>query len=202
MYVHNSRHFSEPSLQGWAFFENAGGSYPCKQFVDRLTEFYLKNKVQPYYPYPASIRAGEMMDASYRRMAEYLNVDASEIHFGPSTTQNVYVLANAMRPMWQDGDEIIVSCQDHEANAGAWRRLADRGMKVVEWHVDKETGLLDLEDLGRLVFEPDQDGGLSPLLQCDRPYEPRDRNQSNERMPMGRSVSWTGWPLPRMVSLI
>ncbi len=139
--------FSEPSLKGWAFFENAGGSYPCKQFVDRLTEFYMKNKVQPYYPYPASMRAGEMMDASYHRMAEYLNVEASEIHFGPSTTQNVYVLANAMRPMWQEGDEIIVSCQDHEANAGAWRRLAERGMKVVEWHVDKETGLLGLDIL-------------------------------------------------------
>ena len=142
--------FAEPTLQGWAFFENAGGSYPCTQFIHKLTDFYMKNKVQPYYPYPASNKAGKMMDASYQRMAEYLNVDASEIHFGPSTTQNVYVLANAMRPMWKDGDEIIVSCQDHEANAGAWRRLADRGMKVVEWHVDKETGLLRLEDLDRL----------------------------------------------------
>ncbi len=142
--------FAEPTLQGWAFFENAGGSYPCTQFIDKLTDFYMKNKVQPYYPYPASNKAGEMMDASYQRMAEYLNVDAEEIHFGPSTTQNVYVLANAMRPMWKDGDEIIVSCQDHEANAGAWRRLADRGMKVVEWHVEKETGLLRLEDLDRL----------------------------------------------------
>jgi selenocysteine lyase/cysteine desulfurase len=142
--------FSEPSLQGWAFFENAGGSYPCKQFIDRLTDFYMKNKVQPYYPYPASLRAGEMMDASYHRMAEYLNVEASEIHFGPSTTQNVYVLANAMRPMWQEGDEIIVSCQDHEANAGAWRRLADRGIKVVEWHVDKETGILAPDTLNGL----------------------------------------------------
>jgi selenocysteine lyase/cysteine desulfurase len=142
--------FSEPSLQGWAFFENAGGSYPCRHFVDRLTEFYMKNKVQPYYPYPASMRAGEMMDASYQRMAEYLNVEASEIHFGPSTTQNVYVLAHAMRPMWEEGDEIIVSCQDHEANAGAWRRLADRGMKVLEWHIDKETGLLGLDTLKSL----------------------------------------------------
>ncbi len=142
--------FEEPSLQGWAFFENAGGSYPCIQFINRLTSFYLKNKVQPYYPFPASMLAGELMDESYKRMAEYLNVEASEIHFGPSTTQNVYVLANAMRPMWIDGDEIIVSCQDHEANAGAWRRLADRGIKIVEWHVDKEKGLLSLEDLDGL----------------------------------------------------
>ena len=145
--------FSEPTLQGWAFFENAGGSYPCIQVITRLTNFYMKNKVQPYYPYPASTLAGELMDASYKRMAAYLNVEASEIHFGPSTTQNVYVLANAMRPMWKDGDEIIVSCQDHEANAGAWRRLAEKGMNIVEWHVDSETGLLSLDELEGLFSD-------------------------------------------------
>lgn len=142
--------FSEPSLDGWAFFENAGGSYPCREVIERLTSFYMKNKVQPYYPYPASIKGGELMDEAYTRMAGYLNVDPAEIHFGPSTTQNVYVLANAMRPIWEDGDQIIVSCQDHEANAGAWRRLADRGMELVEWHVNKDSGLLDLEDLQSL----------------------------------------------------
>ena len=143
--------FSEPTLDGWAFFENAGGSYPCNHFIKRLTNFYLKNKVQTHYPYPASALAGELMDASYQRIAEYLNVDATEIHFGPSTTQNVYVLANALRPMWNTGDEIIVSCQDHEANAGAWRRLDQRGIKVVEWHVNEKSGLLSLEDL-KILF--------------------------------------------------
>ena len=29
--------FGDPSLAGQAFFENAGGSYPCRQVVDRLT---------------------------------------------------------------------------------------------------------------------------------------------------------------------
>ena len=145
--------FSEPSLQGWAFFENAGGSYPCIQVVDRLTDFYKKNKVQPHYQYPASLKAGALMEASYRRMAAALNVDPEEIHFGPSTTQNVYVLAHAMRPMWQEGDEIIVSCQDHEANSGAWRRLAKQGMKIVEWHVDPDTGSLDTSVLQGLLTE-------------------------------------------------
>ncbi|MDC6350772.1 aminotransferase class V-fold PLP-dependent enzyme [Zeaxanthinibacter sp. PT1] len=145
--------FSEPGLEGWAFFENAGGSYPCKQVIDKLNSFYTENKLQPYYPYPASTRAGEQMDLSYRRMAEYLNADPSEIHFGPSTTQNIYVLANAMRPMWKEGDEIIVSCQDHEANAGAWRKLADRGIRVIEWHVDREDGTLHVEALKRLFSD-------------------------------------------------
>ncbi|MFD1314772.1 aminotransferase class V-fold PLP-dependent enzyme [Namhaeicola litoreus] len=142
--------FSEPTLEGWAFFENAGGSYPCHQVVDRLNNFYTKNKVQVNYPYPASTLAGKLMNNSYKRMADFLNVDESEIHFGPSTTQNIYVLANAMRPMWENGDEIIVSCQDHEANAGAWRRLAERGIKINEWHVDPQNGLLSMVELKKL----------------------------------------------------
>ncbi|MEP4146119.1 MAG: aminotransferase class V-fold PLP-dependent enzyme [Halioglobus sp.] len=143
--------FSEPSLQGWAFFENAGGSYTCQQVIDRLLTFYTQTKVQPYYPYPASIEAGERMDEAYTRLAAYLNVGDDELNFGPSTSQNVYVLANALRPMWSDGDEIIVSCQDHEANAGAWRRLEDRGLVIKEWHVDKETGRLDVDELDALI---------------------------------------------------
>ena len=145
--------FSEPTLQGWAHFENAGGSYPCIQVVNRLMDFYMKNKVQVHYPFPASTLAGNLMDASYSRLAGYLNADASEIHFGPSTTQNIYVLANAMRPMWKKGDEIIVSCQDHEANAGAWRNLGKRGIKIIEWHVNSETGLLEIEELKSLFSE-------------------------------------------------
>ena len=145
--------FTEPTLKGWAHFENAGGSYPCIQVVNRLMDFYMKNKVQVHYPFPASTLAGNLMDASYPRLAGYLNADASEIHFGPSTTQNIYVLANAMRPMWKKGDEIIVSCQDHEANAGAWRNLGKRGIKIIEWHVNSETGLLEIEELKSLFSE-------------------------------------------------
>ena len=143
--------FKEATLKGWAFFENAGGSYPCRQVINRLTDFYMKNKVQVYYPFPASTLAGNLMDVSYKRMADYLNVDETEIHFGPSTTQNVYVLANAMRPIWNNDDEIIVSCQDHEANAGAWRKLTKQGITIVEWHVNSKTGMLELKDLKNLL---------------------------------------------------
>jgi selenocysteine lyase/cysteine desulfurase len=145
--------FSEPTLQGWAFFENAGGSYPAAATVRRLHEFYLKTKVQPYGPYPASRRAGALMDESFERLATCLNVDRDEVHFGPSTSMNTYVLANALRPLMGSGDEIIVTNQDHEANSGAWRRLAETGITVREWRVDPQTGHLDSADLDRLLSE-------------------------------------------------
>jgi len=143
--------FQEPSLKGWAFFENAGGSYTCQQVIDRLLSFYTKTKVQPYYNFPASDEAGRKMDEAYSRLSAYLNVGEDELNFGPSTSQNVYVLANALRPMWEKGDEIVVSCQDHEANAGAWRRLEQRGIVVKDWSIDAKTGLLNVADLDTLV---------------------------------------------------
>ena len=54
--------FSQPSLQGQAFFENAGGSYTCGAVIDRLHRFYTERKVQPYAPYAASRLGGEEMD--------------------------------------------------------------------------------------------------------------------------------------------
>lgn len=145
--------FEEPSLDGWGFFENAGGSYACQQVIARLNRYYTQTKVQPYYSYPTSQKAGAAMDESYRRLAAYLNVGEDEIHFGPSTTQNLYVLAQAFRELWQAGDEIVLSNQDHESNAGFWRRLERTGIVVKEWCVDPETGLLNPDDLDALLSD-------------------------------------------------
>jgi len=143
--------FKEPTLQGQAFFENAGGSYTSKFVIDRLHRYYTQRKVQPYAPYEASRLAGEEMDEARERLSGVLNIPADDLSFGPSTTQNTYVLAQAFGQMLNEGDAIIVTNQDHEANSGPWRRLAERGIEVREWTVDKDTGFLDLADLSNLL---------------------------------------------------
>ena len=143
--------FEQENLNGWAFFENAGGSYACKQVIERLDRYYRETKVQPYGHYPASKRAGEEMDSARDRIAGLLNVDPDELSFGPSTSQNTYVLANAFRAGLKAGDEIIVTNQDHEANSGVWRRLEGEGATIREWRVNPQTGSLDLADLDQLL---------------------------------------------------
>ncbi|MGM0585585.1 MAG: aminotransferase class V-fold PLP-dependent enzyme [Pseudomonadota bacterium] len=142
--------FQEPSLAGWAHFENAGGSYPCLPVIDRLSEFYRSTKVQPHAPYPASRRAGERMDETPQRLAPWLGVRPQDVHLGPSTSQNTYVLAHAFRAGWREGDAVIVTNQDHEANSGPWRRLERAGIEVREWRMTPE-GRLDPADLANLL---------------------------------------------------
>ncbi len=143
--------FSEPSLQGQAFFENAGGSYTCRQVIERLTRYYTQRKVQPFGPYEASRLGGEEMDEARNRLAAITGVATDELSFGPSTTQNTYVLAQAFAQMLTSGDAIIVSNQDHEANTGPWRRLQERGIEVREWKLDPNSGHLPLEGLRALL---------------------------------------------------
>jgi selenocysteine lyase/cysteine desulfurase len=145
--------FSQPALKGQAFFENAGGSYPCRQVVDRLTRFYRERKVQPYGPYEPSRLGGEEMDEARRRLAAMLDVETDEVSFGPSTTQNTYVLAQAFGKFCKPGDAIIVTNQDHEANSGPWRALAHQGIEIREWKLEPETGHLPVDGLKALLDE-------------------------------------------------
>ncbi len=143
--------YQDKETAGWAYMENAGGSLVPFQVTDKLIHFYTKTKVQPYSGYGPSDDAGEAMDRSHRLLAEAINANPDEISFGPSTTQNTYVMAQALAEELNAGDEIIVTNQDHEANIGAWRRLEKQGATIKEWQVDKVTGLLNLEDLYSLL---------------------------------------------------
>lgn len=146
--------FASPVLSSHAFFENAGGSYPCRQVVDRLHRFYNDRKVQPYGPYPGAQAGGAEMDEARARLAAMMGVAGPQVSFGPSTSANTYVLAQAVRLWLRDANAaIVVTNQDHEANSGVWRRLADEGVEVREWQIDPVTGHLDPAGLTRLLAD-------------------------------------------------
>lgn len=146
--------FAEASLQGQAFFENAGGSYTAKPVIDRLTRFYHQRKVQPYAPYAAAQLGGAEMDEARDRLSAMMGVARDELSFGPSTSANTFVLAQAVR-QWLRGTDgaIVVTNQDHEANSGVWRRLADDGIEIREWQIDPDTGHLDPAGLAALLAD-------------------------------------------------
>ena len=135
-----------------SFFESAGGSFACRQTIDALTQYYTAYKVQPYAEYAASAAAGAAMDRSRERWAEALGVVSREVVFGPSTSMNTYVLAQAFAATLRPNDVVIVTNQDHEANTGAIRRAAERvGCTIREWCTDAATGLLDIDGFAELL---------------------------------------------------
>lgn len=137
----------------WAFFENAGGVFVPHTVIDRITSYMTECQVQPGYPYPESSDAAARMELGQKLMSELIGADTDEVTIAASTSINVYVLAQALRGLWQAGDEIVVSTLNHEANSGPWRRLAEFGFKIVEWPANIETAAIDVNDLDELLSD-------------------------------------------------
>ena len=143
-----------PALAGpWALFENAGGTLAAEHVLDRIRTYMADYQVQPGAAYPASARAAEMIAESHRAMAAMINATPEEVMIGPSTSMNVFLLAQALKPGLGEGDEIVVTNLDHEANVGAWRKLAADGVTVREWRFDRESFALEPEGLAALLNE-------------------------------------------------
>jgi cysteine desulfurase family protein (TIGR01976 family) len=138
-----------PALaSGFVFLDNAGGSQTLAGVADRIRDYLLTTNVQLGASYAVSEAAGERVRAAVRATATYLGTDdPHEVVVGPSTTQLIGNLALAMAPGLSPGDEIVVTTADHHANVGAWRRLADRGVVIRTWELDRETRLLEPREL-------------------------------------------------------
>jgi len=132
----------------FVFASNAGGSYVCNQVNDLLEHYNRHTRVQPYSRFKTSSEAGKAMDRAKQGWAAALNIDISELTIGPSTSMNTYVMSHAIGDRWQNGDEIVFTNQDHEANSGVWRRKAtEKDVTIREWKVDPDSGLLDVDEL-------------------------------------------------------
>lgn len=144
-----------PALaDGWAYFDNAGGSQVLDAVIERIAHYLATSPVQLGASYAVSELADRRQQEAAVAMAGFLNAaDPGEIVFGPSATALFGRLARALRPQLKAGDEIIVTNLDHEANIGAWRRLAEFGVRIKTWRVDPETCQLRLEDLAALLNE-------------------------------------------------
>ena len=110
----------------------------CQHVIDRFNRYFEQRKVQPYYAFEASKIAGEEMDLAPIRFARYLNVNAKR--FCLALQSKTHMLARACLERLVQGDAIIVSAQEHEANSGVWRKLADYGIDVRIWCVDPNDG--------------------------------------------------------------
>lgn len=138
--------------QGWAFFDNAGGSQILKRAVDRIQEFLFTRNVQTGGTYDVSVKAREAVEQSRKALAMLVNAARpEEIVMGPSTTVLLQQLARAMRRQFAMGDEIIVTDADHESNIGPWLGLQEQGVVIKTWRLNQETFELDIADLKKLM---------------------------------------------------
>ena len=135
-----------------AYFDGPGGTQVPRDVANAMTDYLFHHNANTHWAYPTSIETDAILETSRETLADFLNADPTEIAFGQNMTSLTFHLARAIGRGLKAGDEIIVTELDHHANVAPWRALEkDRGVTVRMARADEKAGVVDLEDLARLI---------------------------------------------------
>ncbi|MEO0894883.1 MAG: cysteine desulfurase-like protein [Bacteroidota bacterium] len=144
-----------PALRdGYVFMDNAGGSQTLRPVVDYMVDYMWSSNVQHGASYEVSQLSTNRVYEASQHVRAYLNAShVDEIVLGPSTSMLIRILSLGLVDLWEEGDEIIVTNTDHEANVSPWSDLEKRGITVKIWSYNPESLKLELDDLRQLMTD-------------------------------------------------
>jgi cysteine desulfurase family protein (TIGR01976 family) len=104
--------------------------------------------------FAASARSGAIVAECRQAVADLTGGAADGVILGPSMTALTYRVSSALAKGWAQGDEVVVSRLDHDANIRPWVQAADRVGAVIRWaEPDAATGELPVAQYADLVTE-------------------------------------------------
>ncbi len=134
--------------QGFAFFDAPGGSQVPDEVGDAISLALREASANLGAVYPTSLRVREILDEAEVKAARFLGCEPDEVIFGPNMTSLNFMLSRTAGRGFAPGDEILVSCLDHDGGVAPWLELAhDAGLVVrhIELHDDTTLDFGDLE---------------------------------------------------------
>ncbi|HEX2504802.1 MAG TPA: cysteine desulfurase-like protein [Gaiellaceae bacterium] len=132
-----------------AFFDGPGGTQVPDAVIEAMAAYLRESNANLGGPFATSRRSDEVVAEAREAAARFLGATPDEVGFGPNMTTLNFALSRAAARAWREGDEVVVTRLDHDANVAPWLELAhDRGLVVRFADVDDECRL-DLSDLER-----------------------------------------------------
>ena len=130
-----------------ALFDGPGGTQVPDTVIDAVTRYYRESNANHGGTFLTSRRSDAWVEESRAAVADLLNAaDPSEIKFGANMTTLTMHVARSLGATMREGDELVITKLDHEANVGPWRAIArDRGLVVREVDVRTDDVTLDIE---------------------------------------------------------
>ncbi|WNV85882.1 cysteine desulfurase-like protein [Umezawaea sp. Da 62-37] len=146
---------SFPALaDGYAYLDGAAGTQTPISVIDAISSAYRLGIGNVGGPFPASARSMAIVADARQAVADLVGGQAAGVVLGPNSTTLVYRFAHALGEGWREGDEIVLSRLDHDANVRPWAQAAARAGAVVRWaEVDADTGELPVEQYDDLLTD-------------------------------------------------
>ncbi|MBI3162903.1 MAG: cysteine desulfurase-like protein [Chloroflexi bacterium] len=135
------------------FFDNPGGTQIARQSLDRINKYLLECNANHEGAFATSIASDAVLDEAHRALADFYNAAfPEEIVFGNNMTTLTLHISRSISREWKEGDEIVLTRLDHDANVTPWVLAAqDHGVNVHWVDFDMEDGTLNLDQLQKAL---------------------------------------------------
>lgn len=146
--------FPALSVPDRVYFDAPGGTQVCARAIARMVEHLETGTANSGGAFATSRDTDALADEAHAAMADLLGGDPGEIAFGQNMTSLTLAVSRALARDWREGDELVVTRLDHDANVAPWLAVAaDRGMTVRWLDFDPADGRLKLDELPELLSD-------------------------------------------------
>ena len=133
------------------FFDAPGGTQVPQRVVDAIANYLSTRNANTGGAFVTSRRTDQVIADARAAMADFFNCATDEVIFGANMTTLTFALSRAIGRELKSGDELLVTCLDHDANVSPWVCLEERGVKVRTADVNPSDCTLDMFDLSAKI---------------------------------------------------
>jgi cysteine desulfurase family protein (TIGR01976 family) len=152
-----------------AFLDGPAGTQVPDEVVDAVGGYLRESNANVGGEFETSRRSTELVEQAHGTAARFLGCSAEETIFGPSMTNLNFMLTRTVGRELREGDEIVCTRLDHDANVSPWLELA-RDLGLVVRFADHELSDLEeqLSDRTRIVAFTAASNALGTLPDAER----------------------------------
>ncbi|HWB88244.1 MAG TPA: cysteine desulfurase-like protein [Acidimicrobiia bacterium] len=137
-----------------AYLDGPGGTQVPETVIEAMASTLRRGVSNLGGGFGASDEAVRITNESRQAIADLFNGDPTGVVFGQNMTSLTFAVSRALAATWSEGDSVVLTGLDHDANFTPWQRVAaERGIEVRVAEPDRETGELAPDAVTRLLDE-------------------------------------------------
>ncbi len=133
------------------FFDAPGGTQVPQPVIDAIAKYLSTSNANTGGAFATSRATDQTIGDARAAMADFFNCATDEVVFGANMTTLTFALSRAIGRELKAGDELLVTCLDHDADVSPWVCLEERGVKVRTADVNPADCTLDMFDLSAKI---------------------------------------------------
>jgi cysteine desulfurase family protein (TIGR01976 family) len=133
------------------FLDGPGGTQVPQRVIDAISHYLSRDNANSGGNYETSRRTDRTLQQARHAMADFLGCDPDEIAFGMNMTSLTFATSRAIGRELKTGDEILLTCLDHDANFSPWKALEERGVVIRVADIHEADCTLDMADLASKI---------------------------------------------------